>query len=453
MEALTSQNVKQVHRLILSSRMQQAIHLLQLPVMELASIVEEELTQNPLLELDEEMTTPSEECELLREFDFSPTFKGHREEEDLRSYLENTVSYEISLFDRLMEQARECFSDPDDLKLAECLVGNLDQDGLLSSPLEEIALLAQTSVAQLTPILREIQTFEPFGVGAQSIQEALLIQLREVKRESSLAFSIVENHFEELIHNKIPAIAKALHRSPSEIREIVLSEIAPLDPHPGGSQTSGHYPSMVHHMTPDMTIYFSENRFVIEINDDKLPPLRMNHSYLKMLDDVSIPEETRNYLKEKLSSSKWLLRNLFERHQTLYRIADELIKTQFDFFSHPGGKLTPLTMKEIAEKLELHESTIARAVANKCIDCPRGLLPLRSFFTNAYETNSGEAISSKTVKELLQEILAAEERRAPFSDEMLSLMIKEKGIVCARRTIAKYRQELGIGNVGQRRIH
>ncbi len=172
-----------------------------------------------------------------------------------------------------------------------------------------------------------------------------------------------------------------------------------------------------------------------------------------MLQDGTLPTETRHYIQEKIASGKWLLRNLHERHQTLFRIAQQLVYNQSAFFSSPKGNLTPLTMKEIAEKLELHESTVARAVANKYVSCVRGILPLRSFFTHAYITESGENISAQTVKELLIKILKEEDRNSPLSDETISAMIKEEGIHCARRTVAKYRQELGIGNTTQRRIH
>jgi RNA polymerase sigma-54 factor len=172
-----------------------------------------------------------------------------------------------------------------------------------------------------------------------------------------------------------------------------------------------------------------------------------------MLQDHSLPQETRHYIQEKISSGKWLLRNLHERHQTLYRIAERLIAHQFDFFSSPKGSLVPITMKEIAEKLELHESTVARAVANKYVSCQRGILSLRSFFTHAYTTETGENISSQTVKEMLIKILGQEDKKSPLSDETISSLIKEQGIPCARRTIAKYRQELNIGNTTQRRLH
>lgn len=441
-ELSQTQNVKQIQRLILSPRMQQALNLLQLPVLELNIIIEEELSQNPLLEREEE-EAPLEIREKV----------GNGSGDDLRSFIENTVAYEDSLYDHLLTQARETFKNLKERDLAEWLIGNLDADGLLTTSLEELALLGGYRFEELKAILQEIQKFDPPGVGAQNRQEALLIQLRANGKEGTLAFRIIENHFDDVIHNRIPAIAKSLSRSPHEVRASINREIACLDLHPGTNLTSGHYRPVIQHITPDLHISHFEGRFSIEINEQHLPQLRLNHAYLEMLSDASIPLETRDYIQGKLASGKWLMRNLHERNQTLYRIAEELVRTQALFLSSPQGELSPQTMKEVAEKLELHESTIARAVAHKYVSCPRGIFPLRAFFSHAYRTEEGENISAATVKGLLREIIAKEDKGHPLSDEAISALIKDQGIVCARRTIAKYRKEFGIGNTAQRKIH
>lgn len=456
LEQNVRQNVKQIQRLILSPQMQQALHLLQLPILELGNAIVEEMAQNPLLELsdnseaqDADVLDLANPQELMRE----PPSSAKREEEDLKSFIENTIAYETSLFDHLMKQARETFLEAHERKIAETIIGNLDRDGILTTPLEEIAALAEADLCDVEDVLREIQSFDPPGVGAQSIKEALLIQLKSLGKERSLAFHIVERHYEDVMHNRLPLIAKALSHSVQEIRSTIAREIASLDLHPGTNQAEGHYRQLIHNITPDITIIYHDDKFTIEINDDHLPPLKLNQSYLHMLHEPHLTEETRSYIQEKISSGKWLLRNLQERHQTLYRITEELLKNQTPFFSSPKGKLIPLTMKEIAEKLELHESTIARAVANKYLSCMRGILPLRSFFTHSYTTESGENISAQSVKDLVIELINSEDKYAPLSDETLSNMIKERGIPCARRTVAKYRQELNIGNTTQRRLH
>jgi RNA polymerase sigma-54 factor len=457
LELVSTQNVKQIQRLILSPQMQQALHLLQLPVLELGSFIEQELTQNPLLEsAEEEFSFSEEEYALLRTVERDhplPSLQGQREDEDLRAFIENTIVYENSLFEHLMQQAHETFMLPEERRLAAFIIGNLDHDGILSTPLEEVAALSDTTPEVLLPILHTIQTFDPLGVGAQNLKEALLIQLRGRGREGSLALRIVENHYEDVMHNRIPAIAKALSCSVQDVRHTILHEIAPLDLHPGTNQTEGHYSQMIHPLTPDVIIDYGDNQFSIEITNTHIPHLRINTNYLRMLQDDTLATETRNYIHEKIASGKWLLRNIHERHQTLYRITQELIKDQAAFLTTTNGKLAPRTMKEIAERLGLHESTIARAVANKYVSSPRGILPLRSFFTHAYVTESGENISARTVKDLLIQLLANEDKSSPLSDETLSALIKERGIPCARRTVAKYRQELGIGNTTQRRIH
>lgn len=445
MEQVTSQSVKQIQRLILSPQMQQALHLLQLPVLELSTVIEEELTQNPLLERGEEDEAPVA-TETVK------NASGHKGD-DLRSFIENTVAYEHSLYDHLMAQARETFNGREELLIAQWVIGNLDADGLLTASVKEIAALGGYTEEEIDSVLAEIQTFDPPGVGAKSAQESLLIQLRFFGKKDTLAFRIIERHYDDVLHNRIPAIAKSLSRSADEIRKTIAQEIARLDLHPGTNQSAGHYRTIVQHITPDLTISYHEGCFSIEINNDNLPHLRLNQTYMEMLTDAALPHETKSYIQDKVASGKWLMRNLHERNQTLYRIASELVQTQSAFLSNPKGELIPMTMKEVAGKLELHESTIARAVAHKYVSCPRGIFPLRSFFTHAYKTDEGENISAQTVKDLLRHLIQEENKARPLSDELLSSMIKERGIPCARRTVAKYRQELNIGNTSQRRLH
>lgn len=429
--------------------MQQALHLLQMPVMELASLINEEMSQNPLLEWEEE-------DELPMPLDFQGDMRSQstaREEDDLKNFIENTVAYETSLFDHLMQQTEETFSLLEEKELAEWIIGTLDSSGFLTSSIEEISILANSTVEKIEEILEVIQTFDPPGVGARSLKESLLIQLSQQGKSKTLAYRIVEQGYDDMLHNRIPSISKALHRSAKEVYETIAHEIAPLDFHPGAHQPAGHYRSLSQQVTPDLLIHYDEEKLTIEINDSSLPSVKLNKSYLSMLNQGDLNEEAKSYIQEKLSSGKWLLRNLQERHQTLRRIAAKLIEIQGNYFYDPDAKLKPLTMKEIAETLELHESTIARAVANKYVSCPRGTFPLRAFFTNAYTTQSGEAISANTVKDCLVKIIEGEDRSSPLSDETISGMIRQKGVECARRTVAKYRQELGIGNTTQRRIH
>lgn len=450
-----AQSQKQIQRLILSPQMQQALHLLQLPVLELSTVIEEEMSQNPLLEYSDLESESSDEFEnlldLAKELRGSSSTPSSSEEDDTKLFLENSLTYEITLYDHLLSQVRETFLDQQQRAVAELLVGYFDGQGFLTTSLEEICLLHNLEITLIESILERIQTFDPPGIGARDLRESLLIQMHLRGSEASPAFRIIRDHFDEMLRNRIPQIAKALGCKSGEVRELIEGEIRQLDLHPAASFDGGHRKERARVITPDVRIIQEKEQLSIEVNQTSVPSLRVNPTYLGMLRDPTLTPETREYIQEKLSSSKWLMRNLQERHHTLHRIAEEIAKKQQAFFCSPDGQLTPLTMKAVAEELGLHESTVARAVANKYLTSPRGIFPLRYFFSHAYITDDGQEMSSKTVKDLLVELIRDESPKKPLSDEALSALIRDKGIPCARRTVAKYRQELGIGNTIQRR--
>lgn len=476
-----TQNLKQLQRLIMSRQMQQAIHLLQMPVMELSTAVELEMQQNPLIEyLDEEVdsdpTNQSQrddiqeqnespeqrelqfedhDFEILRRldeeyrdcfFDSSGGREQLAEHNRLHQCIENNLSAESTLFEHLMQQAREAFETPEEVVLAEALIGNFDDSGFLKTSLDEIAVMQKCDIVKLENLLRTIQGFYPPGVGARDLRESLLIQLRLQNKQNLLAYDIIDRHFEDLLHNRIPSIIKSLHCTSQEVSEMVDRHIVKLDLHPG----AWFVKQVTTYIIPDAFIQQEGDRLIVSLNEHSLPPLRVNHRYLRMLDDENLDQETKEFIQQKLSSAKWLLRNIFQRNETIENILNELIKRQSNFLKEPDGQLVPMTMKTIAEELHLHESTIARAVSNKYVDTPRGLLLLRSFFTNAIATD-GDKLSSKTVKDLVKEMILNEDKSRPFSDEEIAIALKNKGISCARRTVAKYRGLLNIGTAQQRR--
>lgn len=485
LQSKQSHNIKQFQRLIMSPQMQQAIHLLQMPIQDLSTVIEAELEQNPVLEneddnpqidpdgesLETDIAEPSQNEEFraeqelqFDEHDFevikrlddefrdyisdnSHTPSNNRDEEKLQLFLESSIRMSESLFEHLMHQARESFSTDEQLAMAESIIGNLDRSGFLHMPLAEIAALYHYEIADLRETLAAIQQFDPTGVGATSLQESLLLQLTALGKSHSLAYQIISQHYMDLLHNRIPAIQKSFKVSAEEINQAVTCDISRLDLHPGASYTRFDAISLV----PDVTIIQEDEHLRVAVNNDSLPPLRINQSYMRMLYDETLNAETRDFIKNKMMSAKWLLRNLYQRNETIERIAESLAKRQANFFMEPSGSLVPLTMKTIAEELSLHESTIARAVSNKYLDSPRGIFPLRFFFTNAYTSEEGSDISSKTVRSLLKELIDGEDKAKPLSDEALSTAIKARGIPCARRTIAKYRRELNLGNTQQRR--
>lgn len=477
-------NLKQLQRLIMSPQMQQALSLLQLPAQELSTLIDAELEQNPILEMHEdredddiqEVETEVDEAEednissiekslsfndrdfeIMKQldddfkdhFNESASYKNLRtiDDEKLASFLESSIRSESTLFGHLMQQAQETFDTDQKLKIAEAIIGSLDERGILQSSLEEIALLNGFEYNSVAEILKEVQGFDPPGVGARSLQELLLIQLANLGKKSSLAYQIVLNHYEDLIHNRIPRIQKLLKCTPKDISDAIEKDIAKLDFHPGTSFSR----QVVQQIVPDIIISQEDDSLVATIPDEYIPTLRLNRRYLKMLEDESLSVEAKDFIKQKLLSAKWLMKNIFQRNETLQKIAQFLIDNQSAFFLNPDGKLVPMTMKKVADELDVHESTIARAVSNKYLSSPRGVYSLRSFFTTAYISDQGEDISAQTVRDLMLEVIENEDKKKPLSDEAIATAIKERGVNCARRTVAKYRAALSIGNAHQRK--
>lgn len=475
-----NQSAKQTQRLMMSPQMQQAIQLLQMPLLELSTLIETEIEQNPVLdymteeseneeiEVDEEAaeTNPEKELsfndhdyEVMQKLDdefrdyfaesgAAPNRKQTADDDKRKAFQDSLICHELSLFEYLMQQAKETFESKEELAMAEAIIGNLDQTGFLGVPMNEIAQLNNFDEKRLEKVLNQIQTFEPYGVGAKNLQEALLIQLRCLSKQHTLAYQIAELHYDDLLHNRIPAIKKSLGCTLQEVEEAIQQHISKLDLHPG----SGQNRQMTQYIIPDVSIKQDDNeQLIVSINDDVLPPLKLNPRYTNLIDDPTLSKDAKEYIKKKIGSAKWLIRNIYQRNDTLEKIVRSITKRQQNFFLNPDGQLTPMTMLMLAEELELHESTIARAVSNKYLNSPRGLFPLRYFFTNAYITDEGVDISSDTVRNALKDIIQSENKRKPLSDAKLSELLSEKGITCARRTIAKYRTELNLGNAQQRR--
>lgn len=479
------QQAQLAQRLMMSAQMQQALHMLQLPLQELETYIEEQIVNNPLIELgseeqegdggdgsnvetgeesengflqeEKELSISDEDLNILHhlEEDLRELFSGSEaahiksssEEDELQTYKEQSIKSKLSLQEELIQQALEAFDTPQEIEIAQVLIGYIDASGFLNTPLIEICSLHHFSEDKVLEILREIQSFEPYGIAASSIQESLLIQLRCLHKEHSLAYQIIQEHYDELIHNHIPSIQKQLKCPYKEIQAAIERDIAKLDLHPG-MQFSPHATQAI---VPDVTLRQEGEQLVVEVDRDFIPNLRLNSGYLKMLNDPETSTETKQYVKQNIFSAKWLTRNLHQRYSTLERIAQSLARRQVSFFTQADGELVPLTMQMLAEELELHESTVARTVSNKYMNTPRGLFPLRSFFTTKYITESGDDMSSSTIKQAIAQLIAEEDKKLPLSDEKISLILKEKGMNCARRTVAKYRIAMDIGNTQQRR--
>jgi RNA polymerase sigma-54 factor len=442
------QDPKQLQRLIMSKQMQQAIRLLQTPVMELSPVIEMEIKQNPVLDYMQEGEEEELEPEMLaHEKNHEKNYEKSYQD---RNTLEGLVRHNITLFEYLMHQASEQIKDPEDLRLAEALIGNLDNNGFLTLSIEEIAALEHTreqaSLPKLEALLSFLQTLHPPGIGARNIQECLLIQLAAQGKKNELAYAIIEKQFDHLLHNRIRLIAQHQRCTRAEVEKAIDDTIAKLEMYPA-SRFSSHTPQYI---VPDLHLIQEGEQLVARINEESMPRLRLNPKYLHLLEEQSVSKETKEFIHKKVRSAKWLLRNILQRNDTLEKIALSLAKRQREFLLNPEGALVPLTMKAVADELQMHESTIARAVSNKYIDTPRGLLSLRFFFTNRLKTHQHE-VSANTARQLVKEIICGEQKEKPLSDSAISELLKEKGILCARRTVAKYRTLLKVGNAQQRR--
>jgi len=467
-----TQSLKQNQLLMMLPQMQQAITLLQSPILDLSQTINLEIERNPLIEMVEEVAEESlierhdpeevsidhNDFEILKKLDeeYRDFFNQNdikirlgKSEEELKTYLDSSVVAPDTLYHHLQVQVQETFESDRDKALAELIIGSLDDGGLLATPLKELAALGQTDEKDMQRILSIIQDFDPPGVGARSVQECLLIQLRKRGKSGTYAERIVQDCYEELLQNKVPAIQKKMKLSASEIRTIIDEEIAKLDLHPGAifSNIDESY------IVPEAEITEEKGKLVVLINEDSIPRLRLNHKYVRMLDQKDLAPETREYIHQHMMSAKWLMKNVYQRNRTLKRLIEFLAEKQKDFLMDPCGELEPMYMLEVAEALDVHESTIARAVASKYVYTPRGLVSLRSMFTFSYKKEDGSEISSHTVREAIERIVQEEDKKKPLSDQKISEKLVEVGIPCARRTISKYRQELNIGNAQQRKLY
>jgi RNA polymerase sigma-54 factor len=428
---------RQQQTIMLLPSMQQRLLLLQAPIMELAALIEEELCHNPLLEKEEE----PDQHEAINPHNL-PAYKCTQRLFQTRNEIENQIANPPSLFSHLMQQARQSFTQQE-IALAEMLIGHLDDRGFITTPLSEI----DSETEKLEKLLQTIQTFEPYGIGARTIQESLLIQLRCQGRQSTLAYRIIENHYQELLHNRIPEIQRALKSPVTTILEAIRDHIAPLDLRPGNQFT--HH--LIPYIIPDAHIIRSDEKLAVEINKERLPSLRLHTHYMQLYSDGIFPKESEKWIRNRIQTARQFISHLQQRSETLTSIIETVLMRQQLFFADSSGDLIPLTMQEVANELHLHESTIARAVANKYIHSERGLHPLRSFFSHNYSQQGTQSITGQTIMTLLKQLIDGEDNRRPYSDEQLVSILKERGILCARRTIAKYRHQLNLGNAHQRK--
>jgi RNA polymerase sigma-54 factor len=474
--------LRQTQRVVMTPLLQQAIQLLQLSTLELKEVVEQELRDNPLLEevagegsdatpeasasdsgealpAPEPIEPPSSEAtqvgdERAAELPFDLTAAifdqpdertpvSTEEREELP--FENLGRSGLSLAEHLGEQLRLSTDDPVTLAIGEAIIGNLDEDGYLRADVVEIAEGTGHPAAAVERVLVLVQTFDPTGVGARSIQECLLLQLRADTEPDPVSVEIVERHLEDLERRRYSEIARVMRLPLDRIMESV-EEIQALEPKPGRrfAVVDSRY------IVPDVTVQKVGDDYVVILNEEGVPRLRVNSLYRSLLRGSA--GEDKQFVEQKLRSAVWLIKSVEQRQRTLRKVATSLVKFQREFLDKGLPYLRPLALRDVGEDIGMHESTISRVTTNKYIQTPQGLVELKYFFHSGIPSSTGDVVSSVSVKKMIRDLVAAEESGKPLSDQEIAAALHAKGLSIARRTVAKYREELAILPSHQRRV-
>ncbi len=444
--------------------MQQSLHILQIPAMELSALIRQELTANPVLEESQDEVVPEEgsaEEDAQEENDFEEEFKEMsqldeewrdyfsqnnaptrrtQEEERQRQTFFESVARGDTLQEHLLAQVQVADLPDAQRKVCETIVGNIDERGFLIATPEDLASWGGGDSEVVNAALKIIQSFDPIGVGGRDLRECLLLQLERLgHKEDSLAHRIVSLHIDDLAAKKYAEISEALNVSLSEVHR-VAALVATLDPQPGSRFSSEDS----RYITADMTVQKVGEEWVVIMNDDWLPTVRISNTYKDILGQNKEGQEVKSYVRERIRAARFLIKSIQQRQQTILKIAYEIVHVQLDFFNQGKSYLKPLTMTEVAQKIGVHETTVSRAIANKYMQTPHGIYELKYFFTPGIRLADGGVISQDEVKNTIAELVSNEPADHPLTDQDIMNVLKERKIPIARRTVAKYREELKI---------
>lgn len=443
---------------VLAPQLQQSLQILQAPMLELRNLVQQEMQTNPTLE-EEHPEPTTEERDRERE-EFADEFeKLAKLDEEWRDYMAQTGSYSgrsqedeerrqfffdsivghETLQQHLLEQVSSGDIPGEDRRTAELIIGNIDDRGFLQSMPEEIAKNTGIDQEDLERILAIIQTFHPVGVGARDLRDCLLIQLRRLGKEQSLEYKIVANFLEDLGKKRFPEIARRLGTTVDQIQRCA-NFIATLDPKPGQIFA----PDPNNYVLPDVSVEKIGGDYTISLNGDQIPHLRISNTYKDLMAQDGNGNEVKDYIRDKIRSGKFLIKSIHQRQQTISNISHEIVKRQQEFMEKGSAALKPMTMVQVAEAVGVHETTVSRAISGKYMATPQGVYEMKYFFTPGYQTAAGETLSNTSVKEAIADLVKNEDPKQPLSDKEIVEILSERGIPIARRTVAKYRNELNI---------
>jgi len=370
------------------------------------------------------------------------------EDEEKRQFMFDSLTVETSLAEFLMEQVREIDLSDEQRAIAELIIGNIDDYGYLKATVEEISAANNMPPEKISVVLKVIHTFDPPGVGAMDLRECLLLQLERAGRQDSLEYRIIKDFMEALGKRRIPEIARGTNRTIEEVQES-LGKIARLEPRPGRA----FLPDNDHYVLPEVFVQKSGDDFTVTTNDEQIPHLRISNIYKDLMSSGDNNSEVKNYIREKIRAGKFLIKSLHQRQQTILNIAREIVKRQREFMEKGVAHLKPMTMAQIAGVVGVHETTVSRAVSGKYMQTPQGVFEMKFFFTAGLQTADGDGVSNASVKDMIAEIFKSEDATHPLSDQEVVKMLGGKGITIARRTVAKYRDELGILPSNLRKVY
>jgi RNA polymerase sigma-54 factor len=454
-------------QMVLAPQLRQSLEMLQLPVMELRTMIQQELEQNATLE---EIPTETDvveiepgngELEEQKELDFEKEFEALAQLDDewrdyffqddaqpYRSRSELSEKHQFvldslpqlaSLQEHLIGQLRLAGLSEDDQEIGELIIGSIDDDGYLTTDIDDLATAAGLDSEHVSDMLALIQDFQPTGVGARSLKECLHIQLSRLGQEPSVTWDLVENHLGDLGAKKYQSIARAMNITLDDVRD-AAHFIGTLDPKPGRV----HSTEVATYVYPEVVVQRVDGEYVVVLNDDQVPHVRISNHYRTLMKEKDTTAEVKSYIKERVRAGAFLIKSIHQRQKTIHKVATEIITVQKEFLDHGIAHLKPLTMSEVADTVGVHETTVSRAVSGKYMTTPKGIFEMKYFFSTGLMTADGRSVSNQTIKDMLAKLVANEDPTKPLSDQEILEKLKEDSITIARRTIAKYRLVLRI---------
>ena len=463
----------------INPRLYQAMDLLYMPLLDLQQHIKQEMLNNPFLDLEEPVVgedeaiqkdaqQEKEEKEKEEEIDWEEILLdgfdagGRRAEYEDKEYFEPVTVDTRDLSDHLRDQLVLLRLSPREMLLGEEILGNIDENGYLTCSLEQVLtslnewvaeagddwaresgdeeLPQPFSLEEAEAMLRIVQNFDPPGVGARDLRECIVLQMRDQELEDTLAYTIVDRYFDQLINHRWSEISKEMGITPRDV-QTAADEVAKLDPKPGLKYAA----PPDNYITPDLIVDKIDGDYLVFLNDTNLPRLRLSKAYREIAKDKNkYKGENKEFIASKLNSANWMIQAIEQRRQTMLKVMNFIVDRQREFFEKGVQYLKPLTLREVAEVINMHESTVSRVTNEKFVQTPRGVLPLKFFFSSGLSTTSGEDVSARGIKDKIKKLVEEENPKKPLTDQAIVNILKEEGIQIARRTVAKYRDQLGI---------